>query len=1077
MEIISKRPGVLPASLETLRIGKVLGKGGFAVVRSGQLKTSEGTAFPVAVKVLHPEYIGETSQELRLFKEEAELMLQLDHGNIITAYGLIKLRPNFPGLEGHKQPAYALVLEKMEGGSLARLMIKQLLAGAVPKYTFSQALGWLIDVARALQYLHNGGSDGFPRIHRDIKLENVLLTAGMKTAKLADFGLQKAIFAIQPERQQAMMVRRTTRLSLNLPPRTVATPTGLSRLAPESERSSHRQSPPVRLQLQLQPVPTDHLSLPNGLIADPLTQQCSSGVADDLLSGDALFYSVDKDGLIPVVLPNSPQPQSRPATSPTEALRIRPDSDLPLSALESQAQLSTRTERGREISRRSRSMSHLDQVSSGPWPGNLVAVPSSARDGAAGLAVQLQPRPNSQLVSTSSAVGARSSSMNRHRLSLFKDRSGMEVQLPPSPVFQGSPDGHGVAAESSPRSMATVLAGTSSSVSRLSPLGQSQPVRCADSGTNAASRLDENMLFMSDSDKKAVVAGDGVCGGLPEPVRCPAGAVPKIVVTESMRVRLADISPSHPRTPTSDDTTTGAAVPSPLLNSANAPFTTRQSPASGLTHASSPHGVGAAGQGMEGAPPSHASLREVVLESGNLVAQAQEQPHEDAAASAQPYDFQRGNIRSIGSTVPGTFGGGGGGVVSPVVAGALGSIQGKRLSAAKGGPGNGVPGAKPYSGSSGTSGDLPGDALRPVQLGICGSAVPRIAIDCTAKVECPPETPLALEVEVEVTVAQRAGNVSGRTSPSAAAEQQQSNIGRVEASSPVSPLQLSSCLATGRVAATSPGLLLPAGSAISPSNQTNHRPQLHMSDLLHLRLGTRNISVRSLRSSASGALSRQTMASAPSSPRLAMASTARRAAGSQPETPAAVPPAEWATVAAPCSALRMSNVGSMPGTHISGRPVSGGIRSLGAAADFEEVFSLTGRTGSLMYLAPEAYKKEPYNDKVDVYSLGVLMYELFGRTSITFTHISTRLPAFSRMLCNPGEFAERVAAGYRPPRTNQMMRMPPQLWELIEASWHQDPVQRPDIGSMLVALEDLVEPLAEAEAIIGQGPRCSCVIC
>lgn len=89
----------------------------------------------------------------------------------------------------------------------------------------------------------------------------------------------------------------------------------------------------------------------------------------------------------------------------------------------------------------------------------------------------------------------------------------------------------------------------------------------------------------------------------------------------------------------------------------------------------------------------------------------------------------------------------------------------------------------------------------------------------------------------------------------------------------------------------------------------------------------------------------------------------------------------------------------------------------------------------MVYLAPEAYKNEPYNDKVDVYSLGILMYELFGRTSITYTHISTKLPAFSRMLCNADEFAERVAAGYRPPRPNQMDKLPPELWELIEAAW------------------------------------------
>ena len=57
----------------------------------------------------------------------------------------------------------------VQGGSLAGLMVKQLLAGTTPKYTYSQALGWVTDVAQALQHLHTGGKDGSPRIHRDVK--------------------------------------------------------------------------------------------------------------------------------------------------------------------------------------------------------------------------------------------------------------------------------------------------------------------------------------------------------------------------------------------------------------------------------------------------------------------------------------------------------------------------------------------------------------------------------------------------------------------------------------------------------------------------------------------------------------------------------------------------------------------------------------------------------------------------------------------------------------------------------------------------------------------------------------------
>ncbi|PNH09132.1 Serine/threonine-protein kinase HT1 [Tetrabaena socialis] len=190
MEVISERPDE-GLDLKTLRLSKTLGRGGFAIVYAGTLKGANGAPVNVAVKVLHEHFSADGSEELRLFLEEASLMLQMSHRNVITAYALLKLPPSFPGLSGYTQPAYALVLEVMEGGSLAGLMIKQLLAGSVSKYSFSQALGWCLDVARALQYLHAGGRDGAPRIHRDVKLENVLLTDGMRTAKLADFGLQR----------------------------------------------------------------------------------------------------------------------------------------------------------------------------------------------------------------------------------------------------------------------------------------------------------------------------------------------------------------------------------------------------------------------------------------------------------------------------------------------------------------------------------------------------------------------------------------------------------------------------------------------------------------------------------------------------------------------------------------------------------------------------------------------------------------------------------------------------------------------------------------------------------------------
>lgn len=40
-----------------------------------------------------------------------------------------------------------------------------------------------------------------------------------------------------------------------------------------------------------------------------------------------------------------------------------------------------------------------------------------------------------------------------------------------------------------------------------------------------------------------------------------------------------------------------------------------------------------------------------------------------------------------------------------------------------------------------------------------------------------------------------------------------------------------------------------------------------------------------------------------------------------------------------------------------------------------------------MYMAPEVFCHEPYDEKVDVYGFGVVMYELFARTILIFTEL------------------------------------------------------------------------------------------
>jgi serine/threonine protein kinase len=63
-----------------------------------------------------------------------------------------------------------------------------------------------------------------------------------------------------------------------------------------------------------------------------------------------------------------------------------------------------------------------------------------------------------------------------------------------------------------------------------------------------------------------------------------------------------------------------------------------------------------------------------------------------------------------------------------------------------------------------------------------------------------------------------------------------------------------------------------------------------------------------------------------------------------------------------------------------------------AAAPANTVYALTGATGSLGYMAPEVYRRQQYNHKADVFSFGVLLWELTHQVGGS----AGRLPALGR---------------------------------------------------------------------------------
>jgi hypothetical protein len=51
----------------------------------------------------------------------------------------------------------------------------------------------------------------------------------------------------------------------------------------------------------------------------------------------------------------------------------------------------------------------------------------------------------------------------------------------------------------------------------------------------------------------------------------------------------------------------------------------------------------------------------------------------------------------------------------------------------------------------------------------------------------------------------------------------------------------------------------------------------------------------------------------------------------------------------------------------------------------EQVYNMTGETGSFVYMSPEVFLHLPYNEKADVYSFGMVMYEVFSGVLISMT--------------------------------------------------------------------------------------------
>jgi serine/threonine protein kinase len=104
--------------------------------------------------------------------------------------------------------------------------------------------------------------------------------------------------------------------------------------------------------------------------------------------------------------------------------------------------------------------------------------------------------------------------------------------------------------------------------------------------------------------------------------------------------------------------------------------------------------------------------------------------------------------------------------------------------------------------------------------------------------------------------------------------------------------------------------------------------------------------------------------------------------------------------------------------------------------------------GTLLYMSPECLRGEHYDERSDIYSLGVVAFE-----------ICTRIyPAYTGSLMSDldqREFTLAILQGTRPefPWNAGLSRA---MRDLISSMWHDDEEQRPDITTISSTLNNVI---------------------
>ncbi len=160
-------------------IEECLGRGSYAEIYVARDRAATDEKFRrVVIKALNVLLQGYQDPELehtliQNFQNEAIALDRVRHPNIISRLG------HGTAIDLNGTAFHYIVLEYLGGGDLAALARHESVG-------FERALFYLQQVCSGLAHAHESGV-----IHRDIKPQNLLLTADHETVKIADFGVAK----------------------------------------------------------------------------------------------------------------------------------------------------------------------------------------------------------------------------------------------------------------------------------------------------------------------------------------------------------------------------------------------------------------------------------------------------------------------------------------------------------------------------------------------------------------------------------------------------------------------------------------------------------------------------------------------------------------------------------------------------------------------------------------------------------------------------------------------------------------------------------------------------------------------